>query len=285
MIPLVETLQDNIQKRRKISKNKKLLENFVGENCGFTFDPFATKYFSNNYVIKHASRNEEICGLVQEGGEKKIKENLYSKLAGIPHTYRISHGIFSLYPYSEKPENVQALHPSQLLRTWILMKSLEKQGFIDDIGELIEKALRDPYSEHGGLILFEDTSLTLRNIESTLAKKKDPKYKDAYIMPFKARKIPNVARYHFHAAMDDCSEYAGPSGGFLFLGGDLAAAHGEAIFNNESHGVVMTKLKGQNFNVDYYSFRAVVEEGADGKGKVINHPLVVLDLGNYEYGK
>jgi len=289
MADLIDRIKGNMSERLRLARNKNRLEDFLGKNCGFSICARILgerAYANNNYLIKNLCKNNDICDLLYNEGE--IKDNLYKKLVKMPHTYRKKSMPYSnpksVFQYSEEPDNVNGLNPSQLLRVWIIMESLEKQEFVNHVGRLIEDNLKDPYTEHGGLVLFGNDMLKLYNVESRFAKKKDIRYKGTYKMPFKASSIQNIAKYHFHASKEDCSEYAGPSQGFPLIGGDLASALCETILDNESHHVIATKLNGQRFNIDYFGCEAVWNNNQK-KGNTAEYPQIVLDLGNYEYGK
>lgn len=93
-------------------------------------------------------------------------------------------------------------------------------------------------------------------------------------MPVEALVRPHMARYHIHASADNCETDAGPSGGtFIVKTGDIGNCYHRAAFHGEDHNLLITKLPGNTFNVDFYS--------GEMRGK--KPQITVLDLGNYSY--
>ncbi|MBI2666376.1 hypothetical protein HYX13_02075 [Candidatus Woesearchaeota archaeon] len=78
-----------------------------------------------------------------------------------------------------------------------------------------------------------------------------------------------VANFHLHSSTENSKPYAGPSGN---------SQHGDIglVFAQQIDGLVITKLEGNKFNVDFYT-----QGGAPISTVTKNLPVV--DLGNYEY--
>lgn len=162
----------------------------------------------------------------------------------------------------------------QFLRAYLLFEALQGQELIDNLGELVEEDLQDVYSEHGGLVCFDDEGeLFFRPIESVLAKEKDLKNNHRFMLPPEAYAIPHVFRYHFHAISEDNSHDSGPSGYAPGTKGDLISCADETRYRGESHCVLVSKLSGSKVNVDYYT-----GEMMNGRVKI-----AVIDMGDYEY--
>ena len=89
--------------------------------------------------------------------------------------------------------------------------------------------------------------------------------------------ILNIAGYHLHASTEDDATYSGPSIGLERSGkviGDIACSAQITRRQGEAHEVVITKLRGNRFNVCYYT----------GELDVLLRPqIVVLSLGDHRW--
>lgn len=232
---------------------KEHLEHLLGRQYGFLHGRARR---NTDYLIENLEDREDIIELLESGHGGELVERV---LKMVEHTYRPRTG------YTEEPENAEELSPRQLVRAYLLLEALGKGEFLGEIGNIVKGDLKDPHAEHGGLIRFRNGRLAFVPVESALREDNN----EAYLLPEKARDVPNAGYFHLHATTEDDSEYAGPSGGKSFVrGGDIAVAQTEAFYHGESHNAVITKLTGKEFNMDYYS----TETGND---------IHVLDLGNY----
>jgi len=232
---------------------------------------------NNNYLIDCLMKRENAEYLIEN--QEEVKKQLREKLETLEHTYR------PLTSYTEGPAGVHNLSVRQLLRVYLIMEALEDQEFRDEIGKGLEADLHDPYSEYGGLGVFENR-VKLMEVESEKASEKDPRNNGSYHLPTtKVWGIPYLFEYHYHATSDDCSFLAGPSHGIvtaatsligLSVKGDFVGSEISTIVFGEDHSIVITKLKGNNFNIDYFGG----EKKEDGQPN-----MTVLDLGNYNYNK
>ncbi len=232
-----------------------------------------TEYASNNraqrnkqYLVDNLISRRDIHQII--ANPEAAKQSLVDKLKSVPHTCRKDLPGFNNYTYREDSSGVYKLTPRQLLRVYLLMEALQNEKFMRHLGTLVEKDLNDPYSEHGGLVLFDkEGKLVFRPVESEFTKQKDPKGDSSYRMPKEALETPYIAVYHFHVISEDGTIFAGPSlNDFLNL-------HGRILDDGEAYEIVVTKLRGRRLNIDFYS----------GEKKNSQIVFVTLDLGNYRY--
>ena len=213
------------------------------------------------------------------------KKTLVEKLDSLPHTHRMGMllpDFAGYHDYYEDPPGIIELAPSQLIRVNYLLDSLDDPAFIQRIARLLTDAVEDKQREHGGLILFqEDGRLYPQPFQNELLNH------TSFEFPAEALENPFFAQYHFHALEDDSTPYAGPSQSrFLFFNGgervlegsDMATCEVEILQHGESHNLVITKLEGKKFNIDYYGgVRNVTHPGT------IRPKITVIDLGNYDF--
>lgn len=153
------------------------------------------------------------------------------------------------------------------------MEALNEQKFRAQIGEIIEEDLKNLDSEHGGLVLFDrDANLTLMNIPSKINYDND-----MYRIPRESFKIPHVITYHLHAASQDETKSSGPSTTDMFSSLEMC------IDFEEAHDIVITKLEGRRFNVDFYGFEFTLDKFSKNTIVDVNDFEIMLDLGVYEY--
>lgn len=279
MVQIVKSWIEGRAEKKRLTRNRITLEENI--HWHYVYHPEAQR--NNQYIIDNVVGRDDVYELLKN--PDATKQSLVDKLNSIPHTPQIQH-LGSYPPRPSDPTQVYNLTHGQLLRIYLLVNDLESQEFNACIGSLAEEALNDLVSEHGGLVLFDATGrLTLHPIENVYENvrgkieqgHKPDKYKIRvpYLMPPEAWSITNLASYHFHIGREDPSTSVGPSNYKPpFKGGDIKACELGIITLGESHKLVVTKLKGQNFNIYYY--------GGDRKG---NEVITVLDLGNYTYMK
>lgn len=183
--------------------------------------------------------------------------------------------------------NLEELTPRQLLRLFFFMDVLEDRSTINDLGKKIEDDILDRYAEHGGIILPREQTPFYR-VDSTYpgSGKNKGELKNIlrgvlignhrYRISPPSLQIPHLAEYHFHAATNNGSEVAGPS--LIqredFIDGDIGYILEKIENNGEGHGVVITKLKRERFNVGYFG----------GELDKQGHPKIkIVSLGNYGY--
>lgn len=226
------------------------------------------------------SNNQYLIDCLEKRGElwyansiELLKDHVASKLKSVDHTFRKHIPLMPVYGESFK--NVYEMSSRQLIRVDLLLEALEHEVFKDFVGSLIEDDLNDKFGEHGGLVLFNDVyELVLQSVESADYQEKESALNKHYRMPAEALAKPHIARYHIHASSEDSSKYSGPSGGtFIFRSGDIGNCYERTMQCGEDHNIVITKLRGPAFNIDFYS------------GELRNNkPVIsVLDLGNYSY--
>ena len=226
------------------------------------------------YFFSHVSHDHECIGLMEKGKEYIIKR-IENDLEGRDHTireftsYEESHDVYDTKKVHKRLEKLRVNH---LLRIVCLLKAIGRAEFRKQIADEIKKDMNDPYNEHGGLIVTKgDNNLKLKPYISALAVHKKEEYNNAYLLPKEAERESRFCEYHLHATSWDDTFYAGPSEGDFITGGDLAAGRLKSHHKGRyTMGVVITKIYGENFNVDAY-FCAPGEH-------------FVIDLGNYGYG-
>lgn len=222
---------------------------------------------NNEYLINNLILHQGRYNLIKD--LEISKQKLEDKLKSVQHTHLVGNTHYDEYD----SEGIKHLTTRQLLRVYLILENLEDKEFKQKIGLLLEEDLKDLYAEHGGLILFDKNGkLIFYPIKSgnISNKKENTYYYDNTMLSFS---ILHIASYHFHAMKEDSSNSAGPSIE------DILHCNYEANIEGESHNIVVTKLNGSRFNMDY----------CGGEDKDIEADpysfsgFKIIDLGNYEY--
>jgi hypothetical protein len=211
--------------------------------------------------------------------------SLERMLEQVPHTYRADFGGQEAQ-YSEAPAEVQRLTPAQRTKVYQLLHALQHDRKLrQSIGKTIESDLNDKKTELGGIIAYDGLALRLQEHYPAAFVAGDgnnnyhdpPSRKDAALHP------DYFADFHLHATGDDDTAFAGPSPpDLVWVGCNM---HGRT----DSCGVVITKLKGKQFNVDLYFAPAapdsVIQAGAMTYDEFLQFlpDCRIVDLGNYSW--
>lgn len=254
---------------------------------------------NNQYFIDNICHRKDIYKLLLN--QKKAKKDLEEKLEGLGHCpFRYE---YSPYPEDIKinsngHEDVHILNPRQLVRVYLTVDALEKKEFRKQIMDEIEKDLKDPQVEEGyfaseriGLIKVDRGRLSVFPLESVYAKKKRIYTGEGIWVRVekdynRRSKFPDgafddnlhILSYHIHASQEDSSNSCGPSFDPNFSKGmmhDIKSNKITILICGESHNLVMTKLKGREFNVVYF--------GGERESN-INANITILSLGNWPGG-
>ena len=199
------------------------------------------------YLLNTISKNEELKRLVTD------RTGLLSKLSSVydnPPVIRELYGRADISsPDTERPD-LDSLDTMALLRLYLLNKSLQNDGFVDEIGKVLNEDIFNNTTELGGYFyLGSDGSLHVMNVESI--SEDDGSYSnnlDAYL-------AGGLMPWHLHALGLDEHIFAGPSLGDL----KVARKYG-------SMGVVFTSLGLTNdgtkikFNVNMFYYDAKKDE-------------------------
>lgn len=197
---------------------------------------------------------------------EKSPDSLRRSLEKLPHTYRTNER-------EGEPSDIAITTPLQRLRCQILLDALQDKNLVNEIGAIVDDNIRNMwYQEAGGLVMCSDQRVSFHTFPSLS--------RDGTSFAINARELvrgANLALFHLHALGEDCSRYAGPSFTDPFNRdekSDLAIAVREASATGQFHGIVVTKLKGPWFNIDYY--------GAEMNNFYVT-AIPIVDLGNYKY--
>ncbi|MDD5192056.1 MAG: hypothetical protein PHH54_05760 [Candidatus Nanoarchaeia archaeon] len=234
------------------------------------------KYFSFNGCdnsIKAAAHNP-----VLGADTKKIQEYLQNQLNKIE---QIDREKSDYTENSSKISNIKNINTLYLIKEYV--DYFEDPNNLKDITRMLDEDLNDPFSEHGGVIIFEDNKYNFKTINPAKKDLKNLEDNVSYKTPAWTKYVGCLGDFHLHATTEDDSEYAGPSmdGGILF-GGDLAALESETDRNAYRMNCVITKLKGDKFNVDIY-FKDVISWHILGSNSAYSTGRgIVLDLGVYD---
>lgn len=264
-------VEERITDADALLKNRLALERFVQRE----YSPNSKIAQRNNqYLIDNIISMSDVQAVV--ASPQLARQSLVDKLTSVSHAYRGDHAGMRYkdsfndpmpYIYDERPAEAANLTNRQLLRVYLLMKSLRCEDFVSNIADIIGQDLRDHYSEHGGLIIFDENGrLVFHPVESEFTKQKNPKNNTHFGQPEDLWERPHITDYHLHAISQDNSEMAGPTVSDLH-------SNEKEFLREEVHGVVVTKLQGRKFNIDYYA----TERIRDTKF------FTILDLGNFKY--
>lgn len=217
---------------------------------------------NNQYIADNIALREDMRAIVSD--PEKAKQELVTRLGLVDHSYRYT---------TELPTTVFNLSPRQLVRVYLIMEALKTEKFKTDIGVIVEDDLKDMDSEHGGLVLFDGGNLTLHDIPS--ASKGD---NNRYRLAGEFLNTPHIIPFHLHADSQDETESSGPSTIDMFF----SSLEGY-LDSGESHNIVVTKLKGRRFNIDFYGFEFKSDNLPKDTIINANDYEIMLDLGIYEY--
>jgi hypothetical protein len=224
------------------------------------------------YLVDNLFESEKVRSFIKD---QYRAGKLSDRVEALEHSFikrdfDIEHGDT---PYTEDAWNILRMGEGQLLRVYLMLEALQEQGFCNHVGALLEEADLDEFSEHGGIAIFnrlDDNKLILQNVGSALAKQKRKENKRRYQFPADWGEFPRILRYHFHVNGD-----SGPSSHSC---GDIVSCKSSVREDGESHNIVIAKISGNRFNVDYYG------------GPPVNYipyanNFSVVDIGNYSYEK
>lgn len=238
-----------------------------GYNTQDNLGVFIDFNMSDLYFLRKLSR-ENYSNLIDK---EKLEKDLLERLGSKDHTYRKHKDYMKRYGIpDESNEQIKKCNVVQLLKLYIALHSFENKEFCNQMGRLIKEDLKDNHHEHGGLVKLRDLKLIFKNYPSIA-------YGNEFYLPpdeyeREANKKGCFANYHFHATTEDDTIYSGPSGYWNYYGGDIFTFVMEWTFDEGFGEFVITKLKGNNFNVDF-CLKDYTEE----------NPGIVIDLGNYSY--
>ncbi len=203
--------------------------------------------------------------------------NLKSELDLLEHAYR----------YEERegsPEWILDSTALQKLRCDLLLRGLRDPRFVREIGDIVERNPKDGKTELGGLIHYGGRGLRLREVPS-----RSSNSREYAISMGTLTGRSHIALFHTHALEEDCTRFAAPSYAHSIFeqrkGTDVGSAMRTAASDGESHQVVLTKLAGRRFNVDYFGTEVVAfDPTLYSNGKPTPSLVVtVVDLGVYSY--
>jgi len=238
-------------------------------------------------VVAEMISHSEIYRAIEDydGFVKNIQKELKRK-KGTSRKVSLKHRFFRKINgvKSKETYNLKKTNPAQVFRIYIFLESLKCRGTRNHIGEALRNDIADKFSEHGGLILINphqnylDQPIIFHHLVSVRAKERNYDNNGNYARPGIDESVegsekfvdfrPCIASYHLHATTEDSSQYAGPSST------DLVGSHRYAVMQGGmSNQIVVTKLEGNKFNIDYYSTVII-----NGKTKDW-----IIDLGDYTY--
>lgn len=236
---------------KEYSDDKRYDVLFVDELIEF-YSPYSECQYNDYIHYSQFLAYDDLAKLSQD--KYQFIRELDSELSKDEHNYRKG----ALYiKYNEDPKGLVYFNRFDLAKVYILHKNLQNQTFCNTVGAEIESDLRDPYGEHGGLIFMNNGYLDIKDYQNWYSTFMMPAFNKEYhpISSFYIDSPNSLVAYHLHACWEDCTLYSGPSEP------DLLVSMGYC-----TDDIVITKLKGNRFNVDFYSSKGVI-----------------IDLGNYSY--
>lgn len=141
-----------------------------------------------------------------------------------------------------------------------ICNQLQNQKFCNSLGKELVDDIDDPYGEHGGLVFFKEDNVIFKPYKNPLSDIGDTENDSSYLFSDECLKdMKNaVATYHFHYNPEDLN-----SGDIRH---EASILDWDVASTRAIDGVVITKLKGNRFNVNFYTSN-----------------LSEIDLGNYVY--
>lgn len=236
-------------------------------------------YFTHSpeeYSIIAAGHNP-ILGTDHE----KIREYIKEQLAKRPHAFRKNTDYKEKSSQVDSVENINILY---LIKEYI--DYFEDEDNRREISRFIREDLKDSFSEHGGITIFNGDEYKFVKINPRERRIKNLEDNSSYNYRDWIKYIGCVGGFHFHATKEEDREYSGPSGNaksdLKILNGDISSLIRANEVNPYRIECVITKLKDNKFNPDLY-FRDVRMELLGGK--LNTKKITVLDLGIYDMVK
>lgn len=280
------TFPSSVVHAKQSEEKRRTLEQFLHRDYKDTWERARR---NNEYVINQVYLRDDVYELCKN--PEQAKKRIITHLQGIEHVYRDSSMLPSRkielpypkkrscvcknpgvdrrwisYTYTETPEEVDILTPRQLVRVHLFLDALQNTPLSRELGNIAERDVKNKFSEEGGLLTYTQR-VRAEGIASRYEKEGEAVYNGVYAIPRRDILLkPHLGEFHLHANQEDNTLIAGPS---IF---DIKHSFGEAYKYEESHHLVVTKLKGRKINVDFLS--AEFDEDIT---------LALIDLGNYSY--
>lgn len=243
--------QMNIKKNTKeiILKSRSSIESIV--------------YLSSSKIPPETIKNNEyLSECIKENphlqNEEYMRKNIKKEINNSKYTFVNPKNDYII------PYNISELTLNQLQRICLMVESLKDSSFIQEIGSIIKEDVRDKYSEHGGIVLFNENRVYLKTLKSYV--KRDTSNDVLYGPPDESFHTPNLGGFHLHAQTYNEAESANPSDR------DLITSYYITDLYNEANDFLITPIKKGIFNINYYG------------GDKFNSPVIkVMDLGTYTY--
>lgn len=219
----------------------------------YTRDPAPRKIIDKIAALR--TTIDRLTAPEQKPQKEKLDQELKEFLAG----------------YTERPD-LSSVSNLQLLRLYLLNKSLKENNVRQSIGTIIRDDIQDKTTEYGGVVSFNRGKFEFINVPTTKMRDKDGDYH----FPKNGQLIPGILFFHNHALDKNHSDFSGPSG---WWGGDGDISHAGS---NNLTGVLITTMghpmdtnskeveNQMNVNVDMY----FVDKHNPNKVKPI-----IIDLG------
>ncbi len=282
LVPLAVTLADENKPEKTPEERKSAIEKFLP-----TTDKDAHKLINlnNAYLAKELMKRTNIDPLIDETERLRIK---------LKETIKAQKHAHSEAPieHNSKPEVIDHLSKSQLLRISILMDGLLNGDLVKDLGKIMDSAKEN--EEAGGLVLIKEGKVHFKALPNASTGINSPQFSANYLFPDDSFKEPHLFLFHTHPFIKGQGTNNGPSWDIkgsrygVAVRGDIGVASAMAKHYGESHHLVISTFgdpKDRMFNVDYFGGEAINAKEAKSEfdiESILSH-LRVLDLGIFRY--
>jgi len=200
-----------------------------------------------------------------------LKKEIIKEIKKNNHTYRIKYNeedqANSAPLFNEDYSQINELSLHQNKTIYLMVSALKDSSFVNNIGRIINKDIKNKYSESGGVVNFDEKGkINLRCSISALYYLRDKKNDGDYLLSEEEDSLPKIAYFHLHAPSYNETFFAGPSTA------DILILEAGLVKSNIVSEFIITSLKKGKFNIDY--FGADIEKSKKAK---------IIDLGNYSY--
>ena len=282
LLPLVVAIADENKTTKTPEARRAAIEKFLP-----TSDKDAHKLINlnNAYLARELAARENIDPLLED--TEKLRAKLKETIKAQKHAYTELPII-----HSGKPEVIDHLSRSQLLRISILMDDLLNGDLVKDIGKILDSAKEN--EEAGGVVLLKNTKVNFKVLPNASTGTGSIRFIANYLFPDDSFNEPHLFLFHTHPHIKGQRTDNGPSWDIqgtrygVAIRGDIGVASAMAKYYGESHHLVVSTFgdpKDRMFNIDYFGGEAVnakVPENDFDVESMLDH-MRVLDVGIFRY--
>jgi hypothetical protein len=240
---------------------------------------------NNVYMAKELAGRASIDPLLQD--TEKLRAKLKETIKTQKHAYTDV-----LVKHNGRPDAVDSLSRSQLIRISILMDDLLNGDLVNDIGKIIDSTEKN--KEAGGLVLIKEGKVHFKALPNASTGINSPQFNANYLFPDDSFKEANAFLFHTHPFIKGQGSSNGPSWNMqasrlgVSITGDTGVALAMSKQYGETHHLVISTVGDpvvRKFNIDYFGGEATNAKEPKNQfdtESLLEH-ITILDLGIFKY--